>query len=867
MIASRRLFFNKKINFLIYTLSSLFLVSCLETGGRVEGVVLNGVDHTTIPEAATVNQIWNFTTSTDYAFDNNYINLNSGQFSLNTVNTRFTASSTLFAAGTHASTEYTSGAVKPLTNPIRELDSSWTPHFNRLIGYWKGNESSYTVGSAGQVIDSSGLGKHGTVYVAGSASAAGLIGNAIYFPGTYQNRIEIPNAASTVNTQPNLTISMWFNPAADNIDWTDTFKFGACRIEMSGSNRHLHVYSCGGISSGLTLCTNCIIANSWNHVAASFSPSDYKIVINGSIVRTGSTVGAWTIGDSIWLAETFKGNIDEIALFDKAFSVGDMQIIYHRQRSKFVGHYDSKILDLGASTANWTKMNVSTPLPFGKEINSSGTSELSEHYPLLVNTSGQTGFNSQLNQNIIGLWHLNEASGATFVDSSSSPNSLAGINTVTTARPGQFGNAVYLNGTNQYFRASNTGAKYSFPNQSFSVSMWFKTGATSSSQYLAALEAVSRGWGIYLLSNGRVGVVIKNSVNTSAADFISTESGFNDGKWHHVAVKITTNTTTQSGNTIQVFVDGKQKTGTAGYVAGTAYASPDNTYRISFGARNASSTASDFFQGLLDEVAIWNRSLDQTEILELYRRGSNRIKYQIKSCVDVNCNCKSYGASGSTSDCDGDGLTNSSDDSDTHQATWLGPDGTNATYYSEFQNSSSVDSSGNPSGTVLATPLAIDWTNSFFTASASPSNNQFFQFRAYMESDDETSACSGSPCLPTLTGVIINPVDRYYGGSPSVTTQNAINISTVKSISATDSSLCTTYQVSLDGGTTWKWWNGSSWVATTLGGSTSNPISDFTPSRLLLLGAGQFKIKAFLNSNSIQTQSCALSQIQMTYTQ
>ena len=465
------------------------------------------------------------------------------------------------------------------------------------------------------------------------------------------------------------------------------------------------------------------------------------------------------------------------------------------------------------------------------------------------------------------MWHLNEASGGTFSDSSNSPSSLTGINSVSVARPGQFGNAIFLNGTNQYLRASNTGAKYSFPDQTFSVSMWFRTGSTSAPQYLAALEAVSRGWGIFLTTNGRISTVIKNSVNSAAGEFTSTEGSFNDGKWHHLVARITTNTTSQSGNTIDLFIDGKQKAGSAGYVAGTFYASPSDSYRISFGARNASATASDFFQGNLDEIAIWDRSLHASEILELYRRGANRIKYQVKSCIDINCNCKSFGTAGTTLDCDGDSVLNSNDDSDSHQALWLGPDGSNSTYYSELQNNSSVDSSGNPSGTVLPTSLTMDWTNSFFTSGASPSNNQFFQFRAYMESDDEGNACSGSPCLPSLTAIVVNPVDRYYAGSPTVVIQNAVNVSTIKSLSATDSSSCTTYQLSVDNGVTWKWWNGASWATTTLGVTNSNAMSDLTPARLLTLGSGSLKIKTFLNTNSTQTLPCVLSQIQLTYTQ
>jgi hypothetical protein len=81
--------------------------------------------------------------------------------------------------------------------------------------------------------------------------------------------------------------------------------------------------------------------------------------------------------------------------------------------------------------------------------------------------------------------------------------------------------------------------------------------------------------------------------------------------------------------------------------------------------------AQSFFSGNIDEVAIWNRTLHLEEILQLYLRGANQIKYQVRTCTNADC-----------SDQDafiGDG--------------WKGPGGNYLTYFSELYNNSTVTSS------------------------------------------------------------------------------------------------------------------------------------------------------------------------------
>ena len=120
-----------------------------------------------------------------------------------------------------------------------------------------------------------------------------------------------------------------------------------------------------------------------------------------------------------------------------------------------------------------------------------------------------------------------------------------------------------------------------------------------------------------------------------------------------------------------------------------------------------------FFNGNIDEVAIYNRVLSDTEIADHYQRGIMRLKYQVRSCNDSACSGE----------------------------TFIGPDGTSSSYY-EWGTTNST-----------STP-SFNLTNL--------TNNQYFQYKAYFETDDSSYS-------PELRSTTIN----YTGGGGGETTASA----------------------------------------------------------------------------------------------
>lgn len=111
---------------------------------------------------------------------------------------------------------------------------------------------------------------------------------------------------------------------------------------------------------------------------------------------------------------------------------------------------------------------------------------------------------------------------------------------------------------------------------------------------------------------GGLNVAIRDEDDNLLRGGKNNDTGIVDGTWHHLVVVINS-----SGVTINFYLDSSLLT--------TDYDSqntPDNTANFDFpmtiGARNIRGVISDLFDGVIDEVAIYNRALTASEIKSHY---------------------------------------------------------------------------------------------------------------------------------------------------------------------------------------------------------------------------------------------------------
>ncbi len=155
---------------------------------------------------------------------------------------------------------------------------------------------------------------------------------------------------------------------------------------------------------------------------------------------------------------------------------------------------------------------------------------------------------------------------------------------------------------------------------SFTVSAWIKTtdnGGISKGVIGSASTSLSSGLNFTIYS-GEITFGVVTSWPTSR--IITTNANVNDGNWHHV-VGTYDSEGDASGNTLYLYIDGTQVGSNTGNRGGYAF---DN-YPLFIGARGEGTNASGYFNGQIDEVAIFNRALNTTEIAALYGGTSPNI--------------------------------------------------------------------------------------------------------------------------------------------------------------------------------------------------------------------------------------------------
>jgi hypothetical protein len=170
-----------------------------------------------------------------------------------------------------------------------------------------------------------------------------------------------------------------------------------------------------------------------------------------------------------------------------------------------------------------------------------------------------------------------------------------------------------------------------------------------------------------------------------------------------------------------------------------------------------------FFDGLIDEVAVFDTHLSDSIINNIYSRGMAALRFQVRSCDDPACSGEAF----------------------------IGPDGTRSSYYSELDNS------------------AIGLPNLSLT---NLSSNRYFQY----ETSFDTSDASIQPYLYDVS--ITTDGSSYSTDSPSIRPSSSFNqqdlyeLTGFEETAVKDANAEIYYHLSDDNASTWKWWNGSSWA-------------------------------------------------------
>jgi hypothetical protein len=167
-----------------------------------------------------------------------------------------------------------------------------------------------------------------------------------------------------------------------------------------------------------------------------------------------------------------------------------------------------------------------------------------------------------------------------------------------------------FNGSDEYINIDNLAENIS--SSTFTFSCWIRVNTTSTTgQIFRVIVGTDTDNHMTVMYHASGNEIRANSKLGGVADVLNqgANSIENDGYWHHVVFVVDK---TDNDNSI-LYIDGTAKETIAG--VGTL----SGTFSKASIANNTA--GGGFFNGDIDEVAIWNRVITSTEVTTIYRAG------------------------------------------------------------------------------------------------------------------------------------------------------------------------------------------------------------------------------------------------------
>ncbi len=445
--------------------------------------------------------------------------------------------------------------------PSRGTTASFGPSqdylSNGLVGYWKMDESTWTIDcTAAAALDSSGNSNNARACVTGTGPAAGSpakFGNGVLLDNS-DDYLSAPDSSSLDITGA-ITIAVWVKPTtAQDSDWdtivdksyATAYFFGT----GNGSGRDLSfwVANTAGINTAEVLTDGV-----WQHAVVTYNGQTATIYLNGTSVGSAAfsmaiqtNIRALGIGARYNGGNLFNGSLDELRIYNRALSATEVQNLY-----------------------KWA------PGP-------------------------------------VGYWKMDENTGTNANDSSGNGN--LGTLTNGTWTTGKFGSAlgtVNADGAQDHIDIADNDTLDFSNSQDYTLSGWFKVGTienTVGELVLKSGDTPARGYYLYTESNQFSCLYRYDTTNDIAQD-----PSASDSNWHYVSCVMDRAGIITGTPALHLFVDGTIKASDTSL--------QNNSGANSGGIIIGEHSASYEYNASIDSVAIYNYARTPGQIVEDMNAG------------------------------------------------------------------------------------------------------------------------------------------------------------------------------------------------------------------------------------------------------
>jgi len=456
-------------------------------------------------------------------------------------------------------------------------------HYNRggPVAQWKMDE-----GDGRMVYDSTGNNNDGTLILAGSATSSawvsGKYGSALSFDGV-DDYVSVSDSSSLIfgdgTSDNSFSVEAWIN-------MRDATKFGILSkaINTTSPNAEWGFYSYTEDkllfnfwddtgAAYISRKSNTALTdyeNRWIHVAASYdgseSASGIILYLNGSVLSSTVVSGGTYVAMHNTATPVTIGAVLNLSGSWSSFANGliDDVRIYSYARTA-----DEIRLDYNAG--------------FGAKFG----------YSL---GSCQIDPASCVSQGLVGYWSMDERYGTSTADLSGNGNDgmMVGGMATTSWATGKIGGALKFDGVNDYVQVPTI----SFADQTeWAVELWAK-------------PAVQEDWKPFLSSSGSFEYLMYHNnpagiwFRDANGNYFSVSLPSFGGVWDHIVVSV------NSSRNMKVYRNGQYM----------GVMTPGST-KVDFIEIGGKSSSSYYFNGLIDEVRIYNRALSADEVRYHYNQG------------------------------------------------------------------------------------------------------------------------------------------------------------------------------------------------------------------------------------------------------
>ena len=223
-----------------------------------------------------------------------------------------------------------------------------------------------------------------------------------------------------------------------------------------------------------------------------------------------------------------------------------------------------------------------------------------------------------LDSGLIGYWKFNSASGRIAYDSSGhNHDAYSHAQYVLWGISGKIDTTTIFYG-DRFFTAGDI-EEFDFgSSDSFTATAWVKLDKEIK-DYRAILGKANvnskNGYALRHTKNGHLGLLLESSEEEKEINVVS-ENDYRDGEWHHLVGVVN-----RLNQTAYLYVDGLLKEKKDISQLGTMV----NDCHFNLAGLNNNSV---FFQGLIDEARLYNRSLSSLEVRNLFKQENGELPYQ-----------------------------------------------------------------------------------------------------------------------------------------------------------------------------------------------------------------------------------------------